>query len=189
VRIIFFRDGVSEGQFSYVLNTELQAIRRACSGLQVDYKPKITFLVVQKRHHTRFFPVNPQDASKDRNLNVPVGTCVDTEITHPTDLDFYLLSHASIQGVARPTKYRVLWDDADMNHDDLQELAFCLCHMFSRCTRSVSYPAPTYYAHLAAARIIAYCETRQLNMRNLPWEQDRLRIEENIIKGQPMFFV
>ena len=27
-----------------------------------------------------------------------------------------------------------------------------LCHLYSRCERSVSYPAPTYYAHLAAFR-------------------------------------
>jgi hypothetical protein len=30
--------------------------------------------------------------------------------------------------------------------------------MFARCTRSVSYPAPTYYAHLAAFRARAYIE-------------------------------
>lgn len=41
-----------------VLTRELQAIRAACSSLHQDYKPPITFLVVQKRHHTRFFPQN-----------------------------------------------------------------------------------------------------------------------------------
>jgi len=29
--------------------------------------------------------------------NVPSGTIIDTQITHPTELDFYLCSHASIQ--------------------------------------------------------------------------------------------
>ena len=32
------------------------------------------------------------------------------------------------------------------------------CVMFSRCTRSVSYPAPTYNAHLAAYRARVYLE-------------------------------
>jgi eukaryotic translation initiation factor 2C len=73
----------------------MTAIRRACSSLQQDYKPKVTFLVVQKRHHTRFFPRN-EDAD-GRNKNVPPGTVVDREITHPTEVDFYLVSHASIQ--------------------------------------------------------------------------------------------
>ncbi|KAK4880334.1 hypothetical protein RN001_008480 [Aquatica leii] len=189
-RIIFFRDGVSEGQFEIVVQSEVQAIRNACMMLETtgNYKPKLTFLVVQKRHHTRFFPTNERD-SEDRNFNVPAGTIVDTEITHPTALDFYLVSHASIQGVARPTKYRKLWDDDDMQEDELEELTYHLCHLFTRCTRSVSYPAPTYYAHLAAARAKVYCERRAINMNNLSREQAQLQIKEEVIKDFPMFFV
>jgi eukaryotic translation initiation factor 2C len=77
---------------------ELQAIRQACLKLNQSYKPQITFLVVQKRHHIRLFPVNSQfsdDAHK--NFNVQAGTIVDTQITHPSHIDFYLVSHASIQ--------------------------------------------------------------------------------------------
>lgn len=187
-RLIFFRDGVSDGQFEQVLRQELQAIRRACTNLQSDYEPKITFLVVQKRHHTRFFPTNQRD-SEDRNCNVPAGTCVDTVITHPSAQDFYLVSHASIQGVAKPTKYRTLWDDADMSDDELESLTYHLCHLFARCTRSVSYPAPTYYAHLAAARAKIYCETERIDMNNLEKEQDRLKVQDSIIKHMPMYFI
>ena len=78
-----------------MLETELTAIRRATQRVEQGYQPKITFLVVQKRHHTRFFP-GPQDAD-GKNRNVPAGTIVDTNITHPTEMDFYLVSHASIQ--------------------------------------------------------------------------------------------
>lgn len=171
------------------MNSEVQAIRRACSRLENQtYKPKITFLVVQKRHHTRFFPTNPRD-SHDKNFNVPAGTCVDTTITHPTAQDFYLVSHASIQGVAKPTKYRTLWDDADMSEDEIEQLTYFLCHLFTRCNRSVSYPAPTYYAHLAAARAKVYCDERRLNMGNLAREQSQIQIKEMLVKGKPMFFV
>lgn len=37
-----------------VLQHELTAIREACIKLEGDYKPGITFIIVQKRHHTRF---------------------------------------------------------------------------------------------------------------------------------------
>ena len=57
-RIVMFRDGVSEGQFLIVLAKELCAIRAACTELEQGYKPAITYLVVQKRHHTRFFPAD-----------------------------------------------------------------------------------------------------------------------------------
>lgn len=52
-RIILYRDGVSEGQFLHVLQHELTAIREACIKIEGDYRPGITFIVVQKRHHTR----------------------------------------------------------------------------------------------------------------------------------------
>ena len=48
-----FRDGVSEGQFMKVLAFELRAMRAACSEIDPTYQPQITYLVVQKRHHTR----------------------------------------------------------------------------------------------------------------------------------------
>lgn len=49
-----FRDGVSEGQFQTVLSHELRAIREACIKLETNYQPGISFIVVQKRHHTRY---------------------------------------------------------------------------------------------------------------------------------------
>ena len=60
-RIIFYRDGVSEGQFGHVLAHELRAIREACMKLEVDYQPGISFIVVQKRHHTRLFCADKKD--------------------------------------------------------------------------------------------------------------------------------
>lgn len=60
-RIIFYRDGVSEGQFGQVLSHELRAIREACMKLEVDYQPGISFIVVQKRHHTRLFCADRND--------------------------------------------------------------------------------------------------------------------------------
>jgi len=60
-RIIFYRDGVSEGQFAHVLAHELRAIREACMKLEVDYQPGISFIVVQKRHHTRLFCADKKD--------------------------------------------------------------------------------------------------------------------------------
>ncbi|KAL6270621.1 hypothetical protein ACE6H2_027532 [Prunus campanulata] len=52
------RDGVSEGQFSQVLLYEMDAIRKACASLEELYQPLVTFVVVQKRHHTRLFPAD-----------------------------------------------------------------------------------------------------------------------------------
>jgi len=150
-RIIMYRDGVSEGQFLQVLQRELTAIREACIKLEPDYKPGITFIVVQKRHHTRLFCSDKKEQS-GKSGNIPAGTTVDIGITHPTEFDFYLCSHQGIQGTSRPSHYHVLWDDNHFDADELQCLTYQLCHTYVRCTRSVSIPAPAYYAHLVAFR-------------------------------------
>lgn len=154
-RIIFYRDGVSEGQFSQVLLYEMDAIRKACASLEEGYMPPVTFIVVQKRHHTRLFPADNQT---DRSGNIQPGTVVDTKICHPTEFDFYLNSHAGIQGTSRPTHYHVLFDENRFTADALQILTNNLCYTYARCTRSVSIVPPAYYAHLAAFRARYYIE-------------------------------
>ncbi|XP_031261888.1 protein argonaute MEL1-like [Pistacia vera] len=155
-RIIFYRDGVSEGQFSQVLLCEIDAIRKACQSIEESYLPPITFIIVQKRHHTRFFPTN--SAQTDKSGNVLPGTVVDRMICHPSEHDFYLCSHAGIQGTSRPVHYHVLYDENRFNADTLQMLTNSLCYTYARCTRSVSVAPPAYYAHLAAFRARYYIE-------------------------------
>ena len=74
----------------------MSAIRKACNKLENGYEPPVTFVVVQKRHHTRLFPDNPQDEC-GRGKNVPPGTVVDSTIVHPVENDFFLVSHQGIQ--------------------------------------------------------------------------------------------
>eukprot|EP00794_Sanderia_malayensis_P004420 gene4420-5010_t len=149
--IIMYRDGVSEGQFAQIVQHEVHAIRQACKSLEAGYEPGITFLVVQKRHHARFFAERQSD-QVGKAGNIPPGTIVDRHICHPSEYDFYLCSHAGIQGTSKPAHYHVLWDDNNITADELQQLTYMLCHTYVRCTRSVSIPAPAYYAHLAAFR-------------------------------------
>ncbi|PKK58711.1 Piwi-domain-containing protein, partial [Rhizophagus irregularis] len=85
-KIIFYRDGVSKYQYIYVLESELTAIKEACQSLEADYRPTITFVVIQKRHRTRFFPMERKNA--DISGNCLPGTVVDMDITHPFEFDF-----------------------------------------------------------------------------------------------------
>ncbi|KAF7793689.1 hypothetical protein EIP86_004805 [Pleurotus ostreatoroseus] len=166
-RLIFYRDGVSEGQFAQVLTQELPQLQgrtsvtvlsRAVFSLpwypaacrELNIRPNITIIVVGKRHHVRFFPRQGNEA--DKSGNCKAGTVVDQEITHPLELDFYLQSHAGLLGTSRPAHYNVLHDDNDFSADALQALSFALCHVYARSTRSVSIPAPVYYADIVCSR-------------------------------------
>ncbi|ORY01783.1 Piwi-domain-containing protein [Basidiobolus meristosporus CBS 931.73] len=149
-QILFYRDGVSEGQFAHVLHSEIAAVRSACKSLEKEYQPKLTFIVVQKRHHARFFPLDKSQA--DRSGNCMPGTVVDTGIIQPSEYNFYLQSHAGIQGTSRSTHYHVLYDDNNFTSDGLQELTYRLCYLYARCTRSISIVPAAYYADLVCTR-------------------------------------
>ncbi|KAG0333928.1 eukaryotic translation initiation factor 2C, 2, partial [Podila humilis] len=161
-RILFYRDGVSDGQFAQVMQEEVKAIKEACDHMRREggedkYSPALTFCVVKKRHHARFFPIRREDG--DRSGNCMAGTVVDSMITHPTEFDFYLQSHGGLQGTSRPTLYHVLVDENRFTSDQLQELTYRLCHLYSRCPKSVSIVPPVYYAHLLAYRARHYQST------------------------------
>lgn len=153
-KIIMFRDGVSEGQFQEVMQEEVAGIRRACVDIGKDMRPRITYIIVTKRHHTRFFPTSREQA--DRSGNVPPGTVVDTGITSDEYYDFYINSHAGIQGTNKPSKYTVLIDENKIPPDALQAYIYRLTHSFVRCNRPVSMVHSAYYAHLLAFRGRAY---------------------------------
>ncbi|KAH7889904.1 Piwi-domain-containing protein [Phlebopus sp. FC_14] len=155
-RIVFFRDGLSEGEYATVAKNEIQDIQAAIDTIWEQRripasKPKLTFIVVGKRHHVRFFPANPNDG--DKSGNCPAGFVADHGIGNPIAKDFYLQSHGGLLGTSRPSHYIVLKDDNFGNNVDVvQELAFALCHSYARATRSVSIPAPVYYADIVCSR-------------------------------------
>lgn len=53
-------------------------------------QPKLTFIIVKKRHNTRFFLYE-----NNQTTNIPAGTVIDQGIIHPSQFDFYLCSQAA----------------------------------------------------------------------------------------------
>uniref|UniRef100_A0A1B0F9L7 Piwi domain-containing protein n=1 Tax=Glossina morsitans morsitans TaxID=37546 RepID=A0A1B0F9L7_GLOMM len=135
--IIYYRDGVSDGQLPIVRREELRGIRHACAQLVRVY----------------LFGKGGRDFN-----NVAPGTVVDQYIVHPNEKQFFLVSHKAVQGTARPTRYNIIEDDANFDIDLLQKLTYNMCHMFPRCNMAVSYPAPVYLAHLVAFRGRVYLD-------------------------------
>lgn len=54
---------------------------KACASLQEDYMPPVTFVVVQKRHHTRLFP-EVHGKQCDKSGNILAGKCHTHTQTH-----------------------------------------------------------------------------------------------------------
>lgn len=73
--IIFYRDGVGEGQIPFVMDIEVEQIKDKLNALYGDSSAyKFAFIIVTKRINSRFF---------FRGQNAPPGTVVDDVVTNP----------------------------------------------------------------------------------------------------------
>ncbi|OAL73236.1 hypothetical protein A7D00_3011 [Trichophyton violaceum] len=164
--ILVYRDGVSEGQYGKVLHEEHPRLLRACKELYtggVTAKlPRMTIIVVGKRHNTRFYPTKAEDSEKD---NARCGTVVDRGVTETRNWDFFLQAHTALQGTARPAHYYVVLDEIFSRRqnpayptvaDELEDLTHNMCYLFARATKAVSICPPAYYADLVCERARAY---------------------------------
>ena len=90
-KIIYYRDGVSMGQFETIILEELNAIQEACTCLEEGYQPKVSIVVCTKRHGQRF-------VTKSRK-NPDIGTVVSKDLVAPNYFNFYLFSQNVFQGI------------------------------------------------------------------------------------------
>jgi hypothetical protein len=150
--IIVYRDGVSDGQFGQVTDIELKSIKGALKLIGDVDSIKISIIVCQKGHHTRLF--YDEDGTF---VNPCPGLCVDAtgkdnSIASAVFNEFYLNSHAAIQGTAKPCKYSLIYDEIGFKISELELLTYWLTYTYCRANKSVSYASPAYYAHWASKR-------------------------------------
>jgi aubergine-like protein len=89
-QIIFYRDGVGEGQIEGVCRAEINQIKQALSGLGLGEATKLMYINTSKRVNTRLFAGQP-----GRFQNPLPGTVVDADITDRDVYEFYLVSVAA----------------------------------------------------------------------------------------------
>lgn len=163
--IIVYRDGVSEGQYDLVLQHEVPLLRQACREKYPANarQPRLSVIIVGKRHHTRFYPRDAKDM--DRSGNCKAGTVVDRGVTEEGYWDFFLQSHAAIQGTARPAHYVVVLDEifrankaAGNPANTLEKMTQALCYSYSRATKAVSICTPAYHADILCERSRRYLQ-------------------------------
>ena len=159
-----------------VRREEIPAVRKACAEVFKDtIQPKITFVVVGKNHHTRFYPTEKRQADQKHNCNIKNGTVVDRGITMQKGWDFYMAAHAALQGTVsllsrsqrpanhektKPAHYVVLLDEIrdtnKLSANHLEQLTHNLSYLQGRATKAVSVCPPAYYAHLICLRARCY---------------------------------
>lgn len=144
--IIYYRSGLNERVVRDSFGVEISAIQDAFKALGGSTRAlKISAVIVSKQETVRFFPLSPEASalpkadrisdheSNESSCNRPFvvgrimgnaqpGLVVDSEITSAYSHDFYLQSHGATAGTARPTHYRVAFDQNKLSADDIQHL-------------------------------------------------------------------
>ena len=181
-RIILFRDGIGEGNRDIFLSEELPNMMEAIGKLHDGYRPKITVIIVSKRHKTRVFLDRESEKDASRSGNVPSGTVIDSAIVDPYLFDFYLVSHDSPIGTSRPIHYHCYIDENRFGVDKIQALCFRLSFLFCRCTKAISIVPPIAYADAVADR-----ERRRLSAKNAMASKRVTKVHSNL--KSTMYFV
>ncbi|XP_026813338.1 piwi-like protein Siwi isoform X2 [Rhopalosiphum maidis] len=150
--IIIYRDGVGDGQLSYVHKTEVEMVKRTCKDFYGEQKVGLAFIIVKKRISTRFFCKN-----KENYKNPPPGTVIDNSVTDPTMYDFYLVPQHVTKGTVTPTHYNVIVDTLNeiprtilITPDILQRLTYKLTHLYYNWSGTVRVPGVCQLAHKLA---------------------------------------
>jgi len=144
-KIIFYRDGVGDGQLEAVSKHELGQIMAAFRAVSPDYDPKWACVVVKKQINQRFIT---QQGSQF--ANPPPGTIIDSDVTKPEWYDFFLVPQSVRQGAVTPTSFNVIWDNTGMKPDHMQRITYKLTHLYYNWPGTIRVPAPCQYAHKMA---------------------------------------
>ncbi|XKL65747.1 hypothetical protein PGB90_009167 [Kerria lacca] len=145
-RIVIYRDGVGDGQLNVVREHEVPQFYKLFSLIKLDYKPKLTYIVVQKRINTRIY----MKEGVSQVSNAPPGTIMDHTITRRNWYDFFLISQNVRVGTVSPTHYVVVHDESGMPVDTVQKLSYKMTHLYYNWNGTVRVPAPCQYAHKLA---------------------------------------
>lgn len=173
--ILFYRDGVSEGQLEKVMHLEVSQILDAYKVLQIPKDSiKLTHITVQKRHKFRMYTVQ-RSANAIEYAKPKPGTVVDKDVVDPLRFEYYLNSHDAALGTAKPSHQTVIVNENDCGYDELEQASYYLSWLSARCCKPISVPVPANYAHLVAERANALFEAA----RNHPNHSRRIA---NILK-------
>lgn len=151
--IVIYRDGVGDGQLTYVHKIEVEMVQKTCKEFYGEKRVGLAFIIVKKRISTRFFC---KTVGRNDYQNPPAGTVIDNSVTDPTMYDFYLVPQHVTRGTVTPTHYNVILDTLNETATKpitpavIQKLTYKLTHMYYNWSGTVRVPSLCQLAHKLA---------------------------------------
>ena len=121
--VIIYREGMYNdlSNDKFVKNEIIEIEKFFKGNYRENYKPKLTVFNVNKRTNLKFF----EKLEKDSYKSVPIGTCIDDEVTTPELFEFYLQCMEYEKGVSIPVQYLCLYNNnEDLTMTDFEEITF-----------------------------------------------------------------
>jgi len=129
-RVIVYRDGVGDSMMDRVRTGEMAGCKTFLDAKGID----LVFLVVQKRVHDRYTSATRGRGPQTEWHNIPRG-----HVIEHTESSFSQISVDSTLATSRPVKYFVL-SSGSMTMDNIQNLTYCLCWMYTNWPGSIKVP-------------------------------------------------
>ena len=121
--VIIYREGMYNdlSNDKFVKNEIIETEKFFKGNYRENYKPKLTVFNVNKRTNLKFF----EKLEKDSYKSVPIGTCIDDEVTTPDLFEFYLQCMEYEKGVSIPVQYLCIFNNNDdLTMTDFEEITF-----------------------------------------------------------------
>ena len=121
--IIIYREGnYSDLSNDKFVKNEISEIEKLFKGnYKENYKPNLTIFNVNKKTNLKFF----EKLEKNSYKSVPIGTCIDDEVTTPELFEFYLQCIEYEKGISIPVQYLCLFNNnEELTMTDFEEITF-----------------------------------------------------------------
>ncbi|KAI9608048.1 hypothetical protein H4Q26_005501 [Puccinia striiformis f. sp. tritici PST-130] len=150
-RMIIFRDGVSDGEFSQVLESEFKAAKGICGSETVRKGGRVQDHIHSMREKSSFKDVAGLTLSRQIR-QCASRICPRQPNRRPIAVRFLCPDPGRLARNSRPTRYVILKDESNSSADQLQAIIQIISSGFQRATRSVGLATPAYYADIVASR-------------------------------------
>ncbi|XP_060882041.1 piwi-like protein Siwi [Metopolophium dirhodum] len=144
--VLIYRDGLKyeDESFKKTCMSEINLMLAKCLEFYRGCMVPFAYILVRKSNETKFFIHN--DSLNYRNP-LP-GTIVDSDITNPNILDFFLISHTVKSGSVSPTYYCILFNSIpQFLIDELHMITYFLTHVYYKSSHTIRVPAPCQLAY------------------------------------------
>ena len=147
--IVFFRDGIGMGSFDKVREVEIQALLHKLESLKSKSgtRPKLAYIVVNKRINDRFFEKGFNRKTKREGLiNPNGGLIVQSNVVNNEGFDYFMVAQNVNMGTATPVHFEVLYNDTGLTADSFYELTYYQTFNYYNWSGPVKVPSVVQYA-------------------------------------------